>query len=48
MAQVENAQAAPNTVIDEYRPAYLLHSRLLRPALVTVSKAPPGEKKAEE
>jgi molecular chaperone GrpE len=45
MAQAESTQAAPNTVIDEYRPAYLLHGRLLRPALVTVAKAPASEKK---
>jgi molecular chaperone GrpE len=48
MAQAESTQMAPNTVIDEYRPAYLLHGRLLRPALVTVAKAPAGEKKLEE
>jgi len=48
MAQAESTQVAPNTVIDEYRPAYLLHGRLLRPALVTVAKAPAGEKKFEE
>jgi molecular chaperone GrpE len=48
MAQAESTQVAPNTVIDEYGPAYLLHDRLLRPALVTVAKAPAGEKKLEE
>jgi molecular chaperone GrpE len=48
MAQVENADVTPNTVVDEYCPAYLLHGRLLRPALVTVAKAPAREKKAEE
>jgi molecular chaperone GrpE len=46
MAQVESAEVAPNTVVDEYAPAYMLHDRLLRPALVTVSKAPPEEKKS--
>jgi molecular chaperone GrpE len=48
MAQVENAELAPNTVVDEHCPAYLLHGRLLRPALVTVARAPAGEKKSEE
>lgn len=48
MAQAENANVAPNTVVDEYCPAYLLHGRLLRPALVTVAKAPTSEKKFEE
>ena len=46
MAQVESADVLPNTVVDEYTPAYMLHSRLLRPALVTVAKAP-EEKKTE-
>lgn len=44
MAQVENAELAPNTVVDEHLPGYLLHGRLLRPALVTVAKAPSEEK----
>jgi molecular chaperone GrpE len=44
MAQVENAELAPNTVVDEHLAGYLLHGRLLRPALVTVAKAPSQEK----
>lgn len=47
MAQAENAEVAPNTVVDEYAPAYVLHDRLLRPALVTVSRAPSAEKKSD-
>jgi molecular chaperone GrpE (heat shock protein) len=35
-------------VVDEYCPAYFLHGRLLRPALVTVAKALAEEKKIEE
>jgi molecular chaperone GrpE len=46
MAQVENSEVAPNTVVDEHTPAYVLHDRLLRPALVTVSKVPSEEKKS--
>jgi molecular chaperone GrpE len=38
MAQVESEDHEPNTVIEEHHKGYLLHSRLLRPALVTVSK----------
>ena len=45
MAQVERADVTPNTVVDQYCPAYLLHGRLLRPALVTVAKASDEEKK---
>jgi len=47
MAQVESTEVAPNTVIDEYAPAYVLRDRLLRPALVTVAKAPSEEKKSD-
>ncbi len=46
MAQVDNVEVAPNTVVDEYAPAYLLHDRLLRPALVVVAKPPADEKKS--
>ena len=48
VAQVENAQLAPNTVIDEHQPGYQLHERLLRPAMVTVSKAPSRQHREEE
>ena len=45
--QVESVTVAPNTVVDEHHPGYALHGRLLRPALVTVTKAPTdGEKKS--
>lgn len=47
IAQVESTTLAPNTVADEHHPGYLLHGRLLRPALVTVAKAPTGGKKSE-
>src|SRR5216117_1574644 len=47
MAQVEKADVTPNTVVEEYRPVYLLYGRLLRPALVTVAKAPAGEQSTE-
>ncbi len=47
MAQVEKADVEANSVVDEYCPAYWLHGRLLRPALVTVAKAPAEEQKPE-
>jgi molecular chaperone GrpE len=34
------SEAPPNTVIDEHQRGYVLHDRLLRPALVTVGKGP--------
>jgi molecular chaperone GrpE len=40
MAQVESEDHEPNTVVEEHHKGYLLHDRLLRPALVSVSKQP--------
>ena len=40
MAQVESNQYEPNTVISEHHRGYLFRDRLLRPALVTIAKAP--------
>lgn len=37
MAQVESAEHEPNRVVAQHHSGYLLHDRLLRPALVTVS-----------
>jgi molecular chaperone GrpE len=36
-AQVESAEHEPNRVVKQHHTGYLLHDRLLRPALVTVS-----------
>ena len=43
MAQQETTEQPSGTVISEYQKGYLLHDRLLRPALVVVAKAPAGE-----
>ena len=43
MGQVESAEQAPNTVVTEFQKGYLLHDRLLRPAMVMVAKAPTDE-----
>jgi molecular chaperone GrpE len=40
MAQIPNGEVAPNTVIDVMQKGFLLSGRLLRPALVVVSRAP--------
>ncbi len=37
VAQVESAAVAANTVVEEFQKGYLLHDRLLRPAMVSVS-----------
>src|SRR5262249_17964117 len=40
VAHVESAKHEPNAVIQEHQAGYRLHDRLLRPALVSVSKGP--------
>ena len=39
MAQEEADDQPPNTVLKEFQKGYLIHERLLRPAMVVVSKA---------
>ena len=43
VVQVESSEHEPNTIIAESQKGYFLHDRLLRPALVTVSKVPNSE-----
>lgn len=38
MAQVESTEHEPNQVVEQHHRGYVLHDRLLRPALVTVSR----------
>jgi molecular chaperone GrpE len=40
IARVVSGEAAPDTVVSETGPGYLLHGRVLRPALVVVAAAP--------
>src|SRR5690606_24056675 len=40
ISMVENADVAPNTVIEVFQKGYSLNGRLVRPAMVVVSKAP--------
>ena len=44
MTAVESADAEPNTVLNVFQKGYTLHGRLVRPAMVVVSKlpSPPG------
>jgi len=42
MAAVEVADAEPNSVVTVMQKGWRLHDRVLRPALVTVAKAPPA------
>jgi molecular chaperone GrpE len=43
MAEQESAAHQPGTVMHAWTPAWTLHGRLLRPAMVVVAKAPPAE-----
>jgi molecular chaperone GrpE len=45
LAQVESAEYPPNTVVAAHQRGYLMRDRLLRPALVTVSKASISQEK---
>lgn len=40
VSRIVSETAAPNTVVAETAPGYLLHGRVLRPALVAVAAAP--------
>lgn len=40
--QVESADKAPGTVVQVLQPGYTIHGRLLRPAMVVVSKGGPS------
>lgn len=42
MSQVESVEHEPNSVVKQHHTGYLLHDRLLRPALVTVSGRKPN------
>ena len=42
MSQEARDDQPPNTVVQEYQKGYLIHDRLLRPAMVVVSKAAPN------
>lgn len=44
MGQLESADHPPNTVLQEMQKGYVLNDRLLRPALVLISRAPATEK----
>lgn len=43
LAQVESTEHEPDTVVEEAQRGYLLHGRILRPALVTVARRPAGD-----
>ena len=45
MAHLESDKHLPNTVMEEHHKGYLLHDRLVRPALVSIAKAPDTKEK---
>ncbi|MGD8416098.1 MAG: nucleotide exchange factor GrpE [Pseudomonadales bacterium] len=42
MSMLEHPEAEPNSVLEVMQPGYTLNGRLVRPAMVVVSKAPAG------
>jgi len=42
VARVERADLPENQVVEEFQKGYLLHDRILRPAMVSVASAPAG------
>ncbi|NOY66572.1 MAG: nucleotide exchange factor GrpE [Gammaproteobacteria bacterium] len=48
MSMLESADVAPNTVINVFQKGYRLNGRLIRPAMVVVSKAAAGEQDKKE
>ncbi len=48
LAQIESADQPPNTVMEQHQKGYLMRDRLLRPALVTVSKAVISQEKKND
>ncbi len=48
VSHIPSADHPPHTVLDELHKAYFLHDRLIRPALVTVSKEVSEETKSAE
>jgi len=47
MGQLEDASVPPNTVVQVLQSGYMLRDRMLRPALVMVSRLPEGAKEAK-
>jgi molecular chaperone GrpE len=45
--EVENSEQPPGTVVEVLQPGYVLHDRLLRPAMVGVAKEGPKPTRAE-
>lgn len=43
VAKIESNNQPENTVVQEHQPGYLLHDRIVRPAMVTVAAAPREE-----
>lgn len=43
MSAVPNGEVPPNTVLNVVQKGYLLHERVLRPAMVVVAQAPSGD-----
>jgi len=40
MAHIKTSEQDDNTIIDVYKPGYMLYSKVIRPAMVTIAKNP--------
>ncbi len=47
MAEVPDPEAPPGTVVDVFQTGYVIGDRLLRPAMVTVARAPANDDRAK-
>ena len=48
MMEVEDATKEPGTIVQEIQTGFMMKDRLLRPALVAVSKKPDNREKKDE
>lgn len=48
ITQIESTEHEPGTVVSEFQKGYTIHDRLLRPAMVHVSKVPESRESAPE
>lgn len=48
MMHIETSEHPDNTIIDVHKPGYMLHSKVIRPVMVTVAKKPEDDSNKSE
>jgi len=48
MMHIETDEYPDNTIIDVHKPGYTLHSKVIRPVMVTVAKKPEDDSNKSE